>query len=489
MVSELPAELWILVFHFAFDDDAVLGTTLPSSWHASSWAKSLEGKWILRSAQDNVGASIRRRTASLKAIVSTCRYLRQIGTEFLYESILIEVPSRILRLCAALDADRHLSLQTKRMHVSRYFQPTGVSADEMDLAMISIIQHCRYLQTFIFEWPLQRSFTPIADALCHYCRRTLHTLHISIPSAELAKLIWTLDSLQKLVSLHVEIGERHTEENHLGSASDINLKLPKLQQLSLRGFFTDFIEEATEWEFPRLNSLTLDFINYRDELPDIEAFFNNHGSQLIYLDINCIPPLNLPPVLDLCPSLSSFSFNPDWHLPRDETIPYEASQLVRVPHHGIVTIGLHQLLYAFGVGYAAQYSKVDAISTRYIRSSNDTNFAALTKRNFPNLKTIRLLSRTLLRDLEMANGPDEVCYERWERWWSQCAGQGIRLEDCTGAELGYLPPQEASTEAGSELDDEGEEEEDSVLDALQYDPIAQVRALRMRCQQVSAALS
>ncbi|KAI0815243.1 hypothetical protein BC629DRAFT_1279161 [Irpex lacteus] len=489
MVAELPAELWILIFRFAFDDDAVLCKALPSSWDTSSWSKSLDGKWMLRSTQDNIGACIRRRTTSLKAIISTCRYLRQIGTEFLYESILIDIPSRILRLCAALDGDRHLSRQTKRIHLTRYFQPTGVSAEEMDMALISIIQHCRNLQTFIFEWPLQRSFTPIADTLCHYTRRTLHTLHISIPSVELAKLIWTLDSLQKLTFLHVEIGERLGEENHLGSASDVNLRLPKLQQLSLRGFFTDFVEEAIEWEFPRLSSLTLDFVNFRDELPDIEAFLQSHGPQLTYLDVNCIPPLNLPAVLTLCPSLTCLSFNPDWRLPRDETLPYEASELVRLPHRGIVTIGLHQLLYAFGVGYAAHYSKVDAISTRYIRASNDSNFAALTKHNFPNLKTVRLLSRTLLRDLEMANGPDEVCYERWERWWAHCAGQGIRLEDCTGAELGYLPPQENSTEAGSEVDDEGEEEEDSVLEALQYDPIGAVRALRRRLQQASAALS
>ncbi|KAI0348452.1 hypothetical protein BDW22DRAFT_1385820 [Trametopsis cervina] len=490
MVAELPAELWILIFHFAFDDDAVLAPVLPAAWDASSWAQGSDGKWMLRSPQDNIGVCIRRRTGSLKAILSSCRYLRQIGTSFLYESVLIEVPSRILRLCLALDADRHLSRQTKRIHISRYFQPNGVTAEEMDLAVISIIQHCRKLQTFVFDWPLNKSFTPIADALCHYCRGTLHTLHISIPSTELAKLIWTLDSLQKLVALHVEIGERHTEENHLGSASDINLKLPKLQQLSLRGFFTDFVEEAIEWEFPRLTSLTLDFINYRDELPDIEAFLQNHGSQLTYLDINCIPPLDVPMVLDLCPSLTSFSFNPDWRLPRDEVLPYEASSLVRVPHRGITTIGLHQLLYAFGVGYAAQYSKLDAISTRYIRHSNDANFAALTKRNFPNLKTIRLLSRTLLRDLEMANGPDEVCYERWERWWAQCSAQGVRLEDCTGAQLGYLPPQDTSTEGGSMADDEEEEEEDSVIDAIRsFDPIEQVRALRMRCQQVSAALS
>ena len=66
MVVELPAELWILIFHFAFDDDAVLGTALPSSWDISSWTKSLEGKWMLRSTQDNIATCIRRRSSSLK---------------------------------------------------------------------------------------------------------------------------------------------------------------------------------------------------------------------------------------------------------------------------------------------------------------------------------------------------------------------------------------------------------------------------------------
>lgn len=394
-----------------------------------------------------------------------------------------------MRLCSALDTDSQLSRQTKRIHISRYFQSAGLSAEEMDLAVISILQHSRKLEMLIFEWPLQASFTPIADALCHYCPRTLRVLHVSVPSQELAKLIWTLDTLQSLVALHVEFAERQTEEVRLGSARDIYLKFPKLEQLSLRGFFTDFMEEAIEWEFPCLKSFSLDFINYRDELPDVEEFLHNHGAGLAFLDINCIPPLDVPAILEVCPSLTSFSFNPDWRLPADETVPIEASLLVRTPHRGITSIGLHQLLYAFGVGYAAQYSKVDLLATRYIRHSNDMNFAALTKRSFPNLKSVRLLSRTLLRDLEMSNGPDEVCYERWERWWAQCSKQGLRLEDCTGAELGYLPPDD--TTEGTELtadDDDDEEEEDSILDALQYDPIEQVRALTRRCQQLSASL-
>lgn len=66
MVAELPAELWIHIFHFAFDEDAMLGNTLPMSWDVSNWSKSLDGKWVLRSTQDNVGMALRRRATSLK---------------------------------------------------------------------------------------------------------------------------------------------------------------------------------------------------------------------------------------------------------------------------------------------------------------------------------------------------------------------------------------------------------------------------------------
>ena len=66
MVAELPTELWILIFHYAFDDDAVLGPTLPTSWDVSAWVKGLDGKWVLKQPQDTLAASLRKRTTSLK---------------------------------------------------------------------------------------------------------------------------------------------------------------------------------------------------------------------------------------------------------------------------------------------------------------------------------------------------------------------------------------------------------------------------------------
>ena len=84
---------------------------------------------------------------------------------------------------------------------------------------------------------------------------------------------------------------------------------------------------------------------------------------------------------------------------------------------------------------------------------NDYNFSAISKTNFPKLKLVRVLESTVLNDLNKNNGPAEgVCYERWERWWEQCAGQGIRLEDCTGSLLGTLPgtDEDSADEDGSE---------------------------------------
>lgn len=274
-------------------------------------------------------------------------------------------------------------------------------------------------------------------------------MHISVAVDDLARVIWMLDLLPALTSLHLEFRGRSNEGIHLGAASGLVLLLKRLRHLSLRGFFTDFLEEAISWEFPVLESLALDFLNFRDDSPDIVEFIKSHGRRLTFLDINSICPLDVASVLDQCPQLITFCFNPDWRLPPDLTVHGEASRLVGYPHPTITTIGCHQLSYAFGVGFAATYASSDPLSTHLIRRTNDMNFAALTKRNFPKLQCVRVLSRMLLKDLETADGPDAACYERWERWWDQCANQHIRLEDCTGADLGTLPEKDATDEEES----------------------------------------
>lgn len=392
-----------------------------------------------------------------------------------------EIPSNIIRVCGVLDIDRHLGRFVRRLHITRYFTRTGVSAEDLELGLISVIQHCRKLEIFVIDWPIKDAFSAIADALCTYCSQTLRTLHMHVPPSGLAKLIWTLDSLQNLTALHLEMSERTSEDTRLGSAGCVSIAFPELRELSLAGDSCDFIEQAIEWEFPKLESFTFDFGAYRHDLPDLLEFLEAHGSALTYLDINCMLQFDVPSMLDSCPLLTTFSFNCDWRLELDEAMPYEVSKLVHTPHPNLTHIGLHQLLHAFGIGYAGTYARVDPMVVRYIRRSNDLNFAALTKRSFPKLTHVRLLNRTLLRDLEEADGPADSCFERWERWSGQCAAEGVRLEDCTGNELGQLPA----------LDDNdvGQPPVPAVHPAFNPDdPIAHVQALTDQIRNLSVVL-
>ena len=76
---------------------------------------------------------------------------------------------------------------------------------------------------------------------------------------------------------------------------------------------------------------------------------------------------------------------------------------------------------------------------------------------------------TVLRDLNAADGPEGSCFERWERWWDQCARQRIRLEDCTGNLLGTLPEDPQDEEEGTDEDVDSGEEEEQDDDDDEYD--------------------
>jgi hypothetical protein len=372
------------------------------------------------------------------------------------------------------------------LHITRYFSRGNLSNTDLELGLVSVIQHCRKLETFIVEWPVRSAFTPIVDALCTYSSRTLRVLHMHVTQTDLAKLIWTLDSLPSLVALHLAMAERTAEETRLGSAGNLSLRFPELTELSLAGDSCEFVEQALDWELPNLRSFTFHYGYYRYDLPDLVEFLGTHGPHLEYLDIDCDLPVDVPAVLDACPSLTTFSFNPEWRFPSDELLPYEASVLVRYPHPNLTHIGLHQLVYAFGVGVAGRYAAVDPMTVHFARHTNDMNFAALTKRSFPKLTHVRLLNRTMLRDLEEEDGPADECYERWERWSSQCAREHVRLEDCTGNALGYLP-ELSEVDAGYEDADE-DWHYPRPIPVLPPDPISQVQALTRQVRQLSVAL-
>jgi hypothetical protein len=307
-----------------------------------------------------------------------------------------------------------------------------------------------------------RAFGPVVDALATYAFRKLHTVQWNVPGEALPKVIWALDSLPLLIAVHVDFDTPvpcTQETANLGSATDLPLQLPFLQQLSLRGYVEEIVEQSTGWDLPALTSLSIDSGTSVQDVPDIVEFLKNHGTNLALLDLNVTPLLDVRTILDLCPNLSTFTFNADWRVhPHDDF----ASALTTHPHANITTIGLHGLSHAFGVGLAAAFATTDPIGTRITCRSNDLNVAALTKANFPKLQRVRALNRNMLGDLNKENGPsvENGGYQRWNKWWNRCAAAGIRLEDCTGQVLGTLPPVEEEGDSEEEEEEDGDGDED-----------------------------
>ncbi|KAF9547469.1 hypothetical protein CPC08DRAFT_745201 [Agrocybe pediades] len=476
MLNDLPSELWSQIFDLAADEDILFQHGFPSVMAESAWYKDyILGEWRLRSPREAMNLLQRRSYFTKKSIIMTCRRWRELGSEFLFRCLYFSDPYKLISLCSILDSSAaasstitmSLGWWTKRIHISRYHpSPSrGASLEDMENALASIIRHCPNLEIFVMEKPMGPTFGPVADALSTFARRSLHTVQWNVPGESLSKVIWALSVLPRLVAAQIDVESPVTsaqEMANLGSAANLILKLPHLQHLSLRGYVEELVEQATSWHLPSLKTFSIDSGVSTNDLPDVVEFIKQHGHSLGLLDLNCTPILDVATILDLCPNICTFSFNCDWRIsPHDEI----SSQLARVPHPNITSIGLHGLSSAFGVGLGApRASPLDP--TEFYRSmtqrSNDLNMAALNKRNFPNLQRVRALSRTMLNDLNRADGPnvENGGYERWNRWWTHCTTHGIRLEDCTGQMLGTLP-EDQPEESSSEEEEESEEEDES----------------------------
>ena len=423
-------------------------------------------------------------TGSTQVILSTCKRWHHIAGEFLFNHIAVFRPPLMQPLYRVLANEPHLGTYARNIYLGG---PTIPEVESLEI-LVSIIQHCPNVDTMIISWPLTPTFSAaIADALLSFTSKKIRTLCWNMSSSAQPKVIWALNALRKsLTSLCLEFEAPTGENNPLGSAGNLNLSLPHLQTLSLRGSFQDFLEQFTDWTLPVLHHVTLDFGLNRNDLPDVDEFCKQHGTNLTFLDLNCLLTLDVAAILDLCPNLTTFLFNGDWRLPTTDEYPME-SKLTNSPHPNITTIGVHQLLYAFGVGYAA---KSDRFKIEYMQRSNDMNFAALTKRNFPKLQCVRVLSRALLRDLESNNGPSQTGLSRWEKWWDQCAQQSVRLEDCTGGLLGTLPQDEPESDDDDEEceSDEYDSEDETQGDWQEEDrppTIQELRDLLEECRRMS----
>ncbi|KXN87305.1 hypothetical protein AN958_08969, partial [Leucoagaricus sp. SymC.cos] len=481
---DLPSEILVQIFNLAADDDLIFQYGLQTSFFVQAWWKTFHGDWQLRSPREALNYIQKRSYFTKKAIVSTCRKWRGVGSESLFRYLFFDHPSKLLALCRVLQSksaasttiSSSLGWWTRRIHLANRDYCGRITMSDLENALVLVMKHCPNLEIFIVDSPLGNSFGPVADALAHHTAKSLRTVHWQVLSDAdaVAKIIWALDSLPCVVAAHIHFTFLSSEDDddagsdfgsvRLGSAANLHLNLRCLQQLSLKGQFQEFLEQAKGWSLRSLQSLSFDYGSRLQELPDIITFLQKHGTSLRYLDINCIPMLDVSKILDACPNLNTFAFNPDWRIMPNDGV---ASELVRVPHFNITAIGLHGLYYAFGVGHGAAHAQGAPITAQIIRKSNDMNVAALNKLNFPKLECVRILSSVVLKDLERENGPSGDGIQRYDDWWNTLSRAGIRLEDCTGAPLGTLPQDDddGTTSEDGEEETQGERVTDSDSDS------------------------
>ena len=386
-------------------------------------------------------------------------------------------------LCNVLDKEPHLGSYARSIYLG---SPTIPEVESLP-TLVSLIRYCPNVDTMVITWPLTATFSAaIADALLSFTSKKIQVLRWNMSSNAQSRVIWALNALRKsLTSLDLQFEAPTGEEDLLGSAGNLNIALPHLRTLSLRGSFQDFLEQLVDWSLPALQHVTLNYALNPHDLPFIDEFCTQHGTNFTYLDLNCLQAIDIAAILDLCPNLTTFLFNGDWRLPLSDELM--ESKLTNSPHPNISTIGVHNLLYAFGVGYAA---KSEPFKIEYRQRSNDMNFAALNKRNFPKLRCVRVTDRALLRALDSNNGPSQFCLPRWERWWDQCAQQNVRLEDCTGGVLGTLPEDELESDDDCSDEDEYESDESEAGGDWQEEDrpptIQELRGLLEECRRMSA---
>ncbi|KAG7095042.1 hypothetical protein E1B28_005832 [Marasmius oreades] len=576
MERQLPDELWIQIFELALDEDILLQPTLPTSmsqyaWYIHTNPDTLEEEWALRSPQEAL-AVIQRENWDLKRTLSkTCRRFNALVSPYLYRCLSFDDPSLIPRFNRSVGINRigdektkekvdaKFGRYTKRLYVAH----SKLQDDALAEAFSRLVSHTPSLQSLIIDshppfslFPSPSAFTSLAQALTSTpVRKTLHTLHIhAVPYESLSHLILTFDSLRRnLVVAHVHISPPKGEEDvKLGASGGLHVVLSKLRQLSLSGRFGALMDQMIcgDWDFAELRALSVDVGSGRVEMPDLVCFlcggstvtaggesaggvsagdgdnmWEGIGKNLWLLDIQASalqPELNIPKILDTCTQLRTFGFNADWRFPIPGNHPPGHNQqqeqsvsqitLPGAPHHHIHTIILHGLNYAFNSGLTTPNGG-GGFMAHYVRRSNDMNFAALTKEQFPALKRVRVGNGKVLQELEKNGGPTSGSagaepaaapssgngigewatvfsqataalnhpsstnpygagggMDRWERWYDQCVALGVRLEDCTGDVLGELPPPLGDDEeTDSDWDSEEgsyETEEEEVAEAL-----------------------
>ncbi|TFL00881.1 hypothetical protein BDV98DRAFT_605057 [Pterulicium gracile] len=324
------------------------------------------------------------------------------------------------------------------------------------------------------------------------------------------------DGPQEGSSDWVVVQDEDPESTALGTASTVPLALPSLTQLTLTGILQPLLTHLTEhWALPLLHTVTLSS-NFSRDVLDLPSFARAHGPRLVYLDVNSMREWDVSSVLDSCGRLQVLCLNADlqYGSRQDGILPYLLTQRF---HENITHVGLHGLEYAFTTTSAFRspkhtlsFSKSNSAQpstsvdlafsdsedddsaeepiprlggdahAMILRHRNDRLFTALfpsmptgvdirpAYAAFPNLHTLRALSRPLIQSLGILGGPDhEEGYERWKRWWDatvrfapteRSIAPGVRFENCTGDIITTVPGDDAELSGSEDGEDSLEEE-------------------------------
>ncbi|KIY73853.1 hypothetical protein CYLTODRAFT_485000 [Cylindrobasidium torrendii FP15055 ss-10] len=462
---ELPDEILSFIFILASDEDLLFNHGLPTTMSTSAWFKNAIGNWTLRQPSEALNVLQRRSYSTKRNIKDTCRTFHRIAEELMFNCLFFNGPEKLSYLCAELDktqVDPPRGWWTKRIHVTCYNAKSFLDV-EAATSLSTILRHCRNTEIVMLAIPSTvESLTLVADTLYNF-NRNLRTLHLSLPTTALDKLIWLLSGLPNLGFAHfsftspTDLSPDEEDCPELGCAEEIEIALPRLTQLSLYGHTGPFIEQACQWKLPALRFLSLNTVH-----SDIIPFLDVYGRGLVYLDVTCTTSVRMDAVFSRCPNLETICFNADW------------TQEEELRHDNIRNVGLHGLGLAFTPpsGGRPPIFPLDSM----IRRANDSNFKSLmAEGHFPKIERVRMLSTAVLMELERNGGPckpqprgeyeyvDELedGLKRWETWWDICEKANVRLEDCTGGPLGVLPLEESDLEEETNEEDEAEASEES----------------------------
>lgn len=75
-----------------------------------------------------------------KAIISTCKTWRRLGSEFLVRCLFFDHPTKLRSLSAIFVRDPSLGWWTRRIHITRYYASHDSTMDDMASALVNIIR-------------------------------------------------------------------------------------------------------------------------------------------------------------------------------------------------------------------------------------------------------------------------------------------------------------------------------------------------------------